>query len=235
MSGCKLKISSAAILLLFVIVPTYAQSTKQFWPGTDVFVKLNPNTRLYFNSSRTKENREGTEIDLGASIDFLLKPWARLNRLAGARVDHSKASPLLLRAGYHRIIPSEGTSEDRIVLEATPRVALVRGAVISNRNRFDFRFRDKFSWRYRNRIAVERSFEIHAYEITPYARAEVYYDSSAQKWSRTTETIGCVFPIRKRIEIEPYIQHQNDTSKSPNLQVNALGLTITLRFNEKGK
>jgi hypothetical protein len=45
---------------------------------------------------------------------------------------------------------------------------------------------------------------------------EVYFDSNYGKWSRTSETLGAAFPIRKHTEIEPYYEHQNETSKSPN-------------------
>jgi hypothetical protein len=41
-------------------------------------------------------------------------------------------------------------------------------------------------------------------------------------------TGGAVFPIKKRAEIEPYYEHQNDTGKSPNRQVNAAGLSLSL-------
>jgi hypothetical protein len=42
--------------------------------------------------------------------------------------------------------------------------------------------------------------------------------------------MGIAFPIRKHTEIEPYYEHQNDTSKSPNRQINALGFALNLYF-----
>ena len=45
-----------------------------------------------------------------------------------------------------------------------------------------------------------------------------------------SETAGCIFPFRKRDELEPYYEHQNETSVSPNRQVNALGLVFSLYF-----
>ena len=220
------------ILILFLTASANAQdSTRQFWPGTDIFVRLNPEVRLYFSSARTKEGGKDSELDLGASIDFFLKPLHKLTTLAGAKVDESKARPLMLRVGYHKLIGFDGPDENRVIIEATPRFPLKSGLVVADRSRIDLRWKEGFSWRYRNRIAFERSFTIYSYEITPYARLEVYYDSKAAKFSRTTEAFGCIFPIRKRTEIEPYYEHQNDTASSPNRQVNALGVTVTFKFS----
>ena len=117
------------------------------------------------------------------------------------------------------------------MLEATPRYPLKAGFLITDRNRTDLRsVAGDFSWRYRNRLMVERSFGIHSYHFTPYVRAETFYDSNAEKWSRTTEDIGCIFPIRRRAEIEPYYQHMNDTAKSPNRQTHGVGLALSLYY-----
>ena len=47
---------------------------------------------------------------------------------------------------------------------------------------------------------------------------------------QTSETLGAAFPIRQHTEIEIYYEHQNDTGKSPNRQVNALGIAVNLCF-----
>jgi hypothetical protein len=41
---------------------------------------------------------------------------------------------------------------------------------------------------------------------------------------------GCKFPIRKRFQIDPYYEHENNTGKKPNQQVNALGLILNVYF-----
>lgn len=104
-------------------------------------------------------------------------------------------------------------------------------AKVSLRNRTDLRFNDgDYSWRYRPRLAIERSFAIRKYHVTPYVRVEGYHDSAYKKWSRTALTAGCVLPIRKRSELEAYLEHQNKTETSPNKQVNALGVQLNLYF-----
>jgi len=42
--------------------------------------------------------------------------------------------------------------------------------------------------------------------------------------------VGCIFPVTKHIELEAYGEHQNDSSKPPNRQVNALSLMLNLYF-----
>jgi hypothetical protein len=116
-------------------------------------------------------------------------------------------------------------------MEATPRYPLLHGILMADRNRCDLRFIDgKYSWRYRNRLTVERLFSIGPLHFTPYARSEAYFDSNYDKFSRVAFDLGSVFPIGKHMEIEGYYEHQNDTSKSPNRQVNALGTAISLYF-----
>ena len=224
----------ATVLMLWMAASVQAQTpereaAKQFWPEIDVYWRLKPNVRLFFMVARTKETGKSTETDVGASVDLFVKKMVKLKRVAGRHVDESKESPLLLRAGYHRIVSSD-ESEDRLAFEAIPRYPLVGGAVVSARNRIELRFRDEFSWRFRTRIMGEREFAVGSYNITPYLRAEFYYDSSVTKWSRTAITAGATFPIRKRSEIEIYFEHQNDTSSSPNRQVNAVGVAFSIHF-----
>ena len=214
-----------AIAFLFLAQTTQGQ-TNELWPEIDVSVKLNKNMRLLFSAAGTSEHGQRTDYDFGANIDFYVKPLRELASTRGHN-DESKSRLLHLRVGYHYF----GTGEDRIVLEATGRLPLPVEAKVSLRNRTDLRFIDgDYSWRYRPRLAIERSFAIRKYHFTPYVRIEGYYDSAYKKWSRTALTAGCVFPIRKRSELEAYLEHQNKTETSPNKQVNALGVQLNLYF-----
>ena len=103
------------------------------------------------------------------------------------------------------------------MLEATGRHLLWGGVLISDRNRLDLRFRDAgFSWRYRNRVTGEKEFSIGRFKFNPYARGELYYDSRYDKASRTELSAGSVFPITRRVELEGYFLHQNDTGGTSN-------------------
>jgi len=218
-----------AIVVLILCNAASAQS-KQFWPEVNFYKKLNTYGRFQFITQVTRENEKSTEMDVGADMDFYLKPMVKLGPF-GLPLDESKSRPLLLRVGYHYLPSSDGLVERRVIVEATPRYPLKAGAVISNRNRLDLRFiNDEFSWRYRNQLTVERAFALPALQLVPYVRAEVYYDHKYTKWTRTTFSGGVVIPFRKHYELDTYFEHQNDTSKSPNRQVNALGIALNLHF-----
>jgi hypothetical protein len=218
------------LLILCLSKPVSGQS-EQFWPEVDFYKKLSSKVRLHFVAQQTRENNASTEIDVGADVDFFFKPLVKLERFAGLQVDESKSRPLLLRVGYHYLPSTDGANEQRVIVEATPRLPLAAGAIISDRNRVDLRvINNEFSWRYRNRLTVERNFSLGSFRFAPFVRSEVYYDHKYEKWNRTTVSGGLVVPFRKHFELEAYYEHQNDTSKSPNRQVNALGLTLNLYF-----
>jgi hypothetical protein len=48
--------------------------------------------------------------------------------------------------------------------------------------------------------------------------------------SRTELTAGSVFPITRRVELEGYFLHQNDTGGTSNRTVSGLGIVINLYF-----
>ena len=218
------------VLLALFSPPAQAQ-TYQTWPEIDTYIGLNQNFRLYFIATQTKENRQGTDAEIGPNLDFFFKPLFKANKGIIFQLDKSKSRPFLLRLGYRYLPSTNGPTEQRGVLEVTGRYALKSGFLFSDRNRGELRFiNGEFSWRYRNRPSIERTVSILSYHFTPYVRGEAYYDSNYGKWSKTSEDLGAAFPIRKHTEIEPYYEHQNDTSKSPNRQTNALGLSLNLYF-----
>jgi hypothetical protein len=220
-------------MLTILALPLAAQTQSlQGWPELDTYLQLNSNVRVSFFAAATRENREGTSAELGPNIDFFLKPLLKLKKITIFELDPSKSRLLTLRLGYRYMPSTEGPTEHRGLLEATGRYPLVRGVLLSDRNRLDFRSIDgEFAWRYRNRITAERTLPLRSYHFTPYIRAEVYYDSSFHKWSRTAESVGSIFPIGKRFELEPYYEHQNETGTAPNRQVNAVGLVLSLYFS----
>ena len=217
-------------VIVAVFSPPAQAQTYQTWPEIDTYINLNQNFRLYFIATQTIENRE-KDAEIGPNLDFFFKPLFKKNRSVIFQPDRSKARPFLLRAGYRHLPSTNGPTEHRCVVEATGRYALKSWFLFSVRNRADLRFiKGEFSWRYRNSPTVERTVSIRSYHFTPYASGEVFFDSNYGKWSVTSETLGVLLPIRKHTEIQPYYQHQNDTSTPPNHQINALGLSLNLYF-----
>ncbi|HTT19231.1 MAG TPA: DUF2490 domain-containing protein [Candidatus Sulfotelmatobacter sp.] len=230
--SCCFHAVSLGVLLALLSPPAQAQTqTYQTWPEVDTYITLNQNFRLYFIATQTRENGQGTTAEIAANLDFFFKPLFRRNKLVIYQPDQAKSRLFLLRAGYHYLPSIDGPTEHRGVLEVTGRYPLKSWLLFSDRNRTEFRFiNGEFSWRYRNRPSMERTVSIGSYHFTPYVRGEVYFDSNNRKWSRTSEDLGAAFPIRKHTEIEFYYEHQNDTSKSPNRQTSALGLSLNLYF-----
>jgi hypothetical protein len=227
----RLRRNRLALLVLFAALPARSQETAQFWPEVDTYVKINPTFRLMFNASTTQEAGNTIGSQFGANLDMFARPFLKLKRFTVFQLDESKSRPLTIRIGYNRLPTPGKPTESRAVLDATPRYPLKAGFLVADRNRADLRWiNGDFSWRYRNRLMVERTFAIHKYHFTPYVRGEAYYVSTARKWSRTTEDMGFLFPIRRRAEIEPYYEHMNDTSKSPNQQTHGIGVVLSLYF-----
>jgi hypothetical protein len=90
--------------------------------------------------------------------------------------------------------------------------------------------RGKFVWRYRNRLTAERRLAINNHHPGPHVSAEIFYESQYAKISSTNLYAGGLLPVNKHIEFDPYYEHENNTGKVPNEQVNAVGLILNLFF-----
>jgi hypothetical protein len=81
-----------------------------------------------------------------------------------------------------------------------------------------------FSWHYRNRVSVKRPWKIHGWHFSPYVSAEFWYTSRHSKWITTSIFAGCLFPFGKYVDFNPYYEHQSKSGKSPNQQLNPVGI-----------
>jgi hypothetical protein len=212
---------------LVLWLPCAAQ-TVQFLPEIDTYLKVDPKVRFLFQAKQTREGGDPTQAELGPSVDFFVEPLLRLRRVVTFDLDESKSRALVLSAGYRYLITGDGKPDNRILLSGTFNFPLKSGLLISDRNRGEFNPGSNYYWRYRNRLSLQRSVTIHSYHPTPYVRAEFYYDSRYGKWSDTELYAGCLFPIRRHMEIEPYYDHQNSTGKAPNQQLNQIGLIFNV-------
>ena len=218
-------------ILFAIVAPLLAAQSLQSWPEVDTYFKVNSNVRTSFYAALTRENATGSSAEIGPNIDYFLKPLVRLKRITVFEIDQAKDRPLMFRLGYRYMPSTDGTVEHRGIAEVTGRYPLVRGVLLSNRNRVEFRdISGQLFWRYRNRLSGERTFAIHGYHFFPYLRAEVFYDDKVSKWSRTELTAGSAFPVGRHFEVEWYYSHQNDTAKPPNRQVDGLGYVLSMYF-----
>jgi hypothetical protein len=89
--------------------------------------------------------------------------------------------------------------------------------------------------RYRNRLTVDRTFAIGSYHLIPYAAAEPFYESQYGKWSTTSLYAGSLLPVGKHVQFNTYYEHDDNTGKLQNQQVNSAGLALYLYFSLEKK
>ncbi len=217
------------LALLMTPLGTATAQTVQVWPEVSTFVKMTGSTRLYFLATTVREDGEAASGEFGPNLDIYLSPIGTRKYWAGFRLDESKNRNLMVRVGYRYLHNSgDDPEENRGVLEVTPRYPLVRGVLVSNRNRVDFRFVDgEYSWRFRNRLSLEREISIGRLRVNPYGRAEAFYDSRVEAWSRTEFIAGASFPA-SWWEVEGYYDYQHDTGSGVSRKVHGLGAVLNI-------
>lgn len=206
-----------------------SNSRKEIWPEVDVYVPLDEKVRLFFLFTVTKseETRNNTEGQFGAHVDYT--------------VNHR----LVLRAGYRygfSLTEANPFKEHRPLVEQTLRQRLPLKILLSDRNREEFRFvNGDFSFRYRNRLMLEREFLLPGRSITPYGSIEVYHDSRFKVWNRNRLTVGLqvqlrkAFPLlslvtpRKQVILDIYYTKQNDSRSQPN-HIQAVGAALAIHY-----
>ena len=204
---------------------------KDFWPEVDVYINLKPKVRLYFLGTVSKSVEDGELLNAQA-----------YEAQIGAHVDYIPNEHVILRTGY-RFGSAVGSDSDpfkehRFLTEQTLRKLLPGGLLLSDRNREDFRFLNgDFSFRYRNRVTVEREFHLLKKRIiTPYASGELFYDTRYDVWNRNRYAVGVQMSLRRssilkmllpkrQIILDLYLMRQND-SRSDSPHVNALGAAL---------
>jgi len=211
--------------------PAQAQDT-QFLPEIDAHLRFNPVFQAYLQAKDDREGGDSEQFTFGPSIQLTLKPLTRLKRVTLFDLDDAKSRPLVLESGY-RIITAPNTPPDNRAIEAvTFHLPLVAGILLADRNRADLDWKNgSFTWRYRNRLTLQRTFAIRAQHLIPYTAAEPFYESKYKKWSTTDLYVGCLFPVGKHGEFNLYYEHENDTGKKPNRQENFVDLTLLLYFS----
>jgi hypothetical protein len=208
-----------------------AQDRSEFWPELGVHVTLTDRTRFYFIAQiSSDQDTHSVQGEFGPNFDF----YMRTLRAKYRHTDPAKNKMLTIRVGY-RYLPTlsgDDPNEKRPILEITPRFNLPWEILATDRNRFDFRFVDgkPFSWRYRNRLMFERHFFIHKFELTPYVRGEIYYDSRYDRIAKNAFTAGTILPVNKHSEFEVYYEDKRDTSSSPIFHIRGVGLILNLYF-----
>ena len=206
-----------------------SDSTNEFWPEFDFYIKLNEKSRIFAMYTATRQENLGAYADgqTGVHIDFYAVPALRKRLIQYA--DASRSKMLMIRVGYLYTRPrndSGNSAEHMAIFEPTGRAHLPAGWLLSDRNRVDFRWVEGVpKHRYRNRLKIEKTYDIGRFQLTPYAHAEVFYDFKARDWTRLRYSAGAEWNITKRIILEGYYLRQNSWGSVPQF-VNATGIAL---------
>jgi len=106
-------------------------------------------------------------------------------------------------------------NETRIVLDLKWFKPLGRGWLLSDRNRIDLRRFDAAeyaSYRYRNRIQMEKAIKAFSRTLTGFGSYEMYYDSRYDKWGQRHRFIGGVsIPIVDGLSVDVFYGYHIET------------------------
>ena len=225
----------AAIGMLFsglsVAASAAAQEIEtQFWPEVDTFVRLNPNMRLYVPVSATREGSDDSDQDgtTGIYLDYYAAPIAKLRLVGPSNVPRTHR--LLLRVGYG--YTAEGGGEpatNTLTAEATWRMTIPWGFLLSDRNRFDLNFTGgDFDPRYRNRVRLDRNVDFGTWALNPYAYGEFFYDFDQGGWLKTRATAGIEVHVWERVVPELYVQRDYGTGQGSSGDTRGFGLVVSI-------
>lgn len=166
---------TTAFFILFVqTVPAQTfvpDEDTQSWNEVQLAVPVNK--KLDFNLSGQmrfgRNSRNFVDENLGAGIGFTYKP----NK-------HLQFAPSYSYI-VNRPVRSRNAYESRSNLSATVVSSKFFGFTVSDRNLFERRWRKPAnSWRYRNRLQIERVFKPKNFEFRLFASDEVFYDFRAR-------------------------------------------------------
>jgi len=221
------------LLLCFSWLTSSAQDT-QFLPEIDAHLKLSPSLRTYLQAKDDREGGDPEQFTFGPSLQLYRRPLVKLQHMTLFDLDDAKTRVLVLESGYRIITAPDTSPESRAIEAVTFNLPIGAGFLASDRNRADLDWQNgNFTWRYRNKLTMERTVSIRSYHFIPYLAAEPFYVSNYSKWSTTDLYAGGLLPVGKHVQFDLYYEHENDTRKKPNRQNNYLGLTLRLYFSIK--
>ena len=181
---------SARIAVLMMIIELTAPSAgraqdveAEAWPEIDVWINVDDagKDRIFIlNSFAAEPNVQYEETALGVSWDRRFSP--RWSWRAGIRYIWKEVDP-----------PDK--NETRAVLDLKWFHQLGRGWLLTDRNRLDlrhFRGDNVSSFRYRNRLQIEKPFPVFSMTWTGFASYEIYYESRFATWGQRHRAVGGV-------------------------------------------
>jgi hypothetical protein len=235
----RLRAGAVGAALLLACTATLAETSREFWPEFNAFLKINERARWFLQASGTHGQPDdgssdrvssATEVQIGAHLDYALTPVLRAQL---RELDWARNRYLWTRVGYQRLQSASGAppesqfQENRGILEMTARTPPLAGELEwIGRAHWDWRNRNgQNSSMYRLRLGVERSFDVGGHVVVPYVTAETIYDTRHSSWSQQRYQLGAEVAINATWRVEPYLEARNYQQSQPS-QVLALGLVL---------
>lgn len=206
-----------ALLLLLTAAAAHADEHHELWPELQFHKWFNDDqSRAIFMMSvnRDRDSGSSTQAEVGLTFEHHFTNW------------------FWGRVGYRHGNATDGGpfQENRLLTEQIFNMPLGFGFSAAFRTREDFRWLNTgFFVRLRERIQVQRDVTIGNYLFTPYASAEVYYDTQYNAMSRYRLILGVTLPVHQHFYFEPYLVRQVDNAGNFTI-TNAIGLLFTTAF-----
>ncbi|MFN8009608.1 MAG: DUF2490 domain-containing protein [Terriglobia bacterium] len=206
----------------------------EFWSEADAYFQLDQTKRLNFQGG-TRSAGESSYLQwyTGTQLNLQLKPVIKEHL---PHYDRDKESYFVFGVGYQYWRTTQDdkspSNENRGLIEITPRYYPGAQLLLTDRNLIEFRFiNGEYSTRYRNRLTLERAFQIHHFRFDPYGWGELYYDTRYDGWIQNQYSFGVQFQFGRRWMLDSYYLHQNTSQSTPN-HLNVAGLTLNYFFQK---
>jgi hypothetical protein len=220
-------------LALLIVAGTIAQAQlPEVLPQADVYLRIRPRFQVYFQMEGEREDGNPVQMTLGPTAQFYLKPLVKLKEITYFDADESKKRPFVIATGYRNIVHPGEADENRWEDVATFHLPIFASILLSDGNTLDLDWQGGvYTWKYSQKLTMERAFAIGHFRFIPGAEVSTDYQSQYSKFSSTSIEAKCNFPIIKSIQLSADWEHQNNTGKKPNKQINNVGLGAHFYFS----
>jgi len=231
---------AAWALLALTAARVHAETSREFWPEFNAYLKLDPRARLYllanytYPEANSQSAIKGPPLEgvVGAHLDYSLLPVLRPDL---HEQDWTRNRYLWVRAGYqysHSTSAADAGSsyrENRGVFEMTGRTPPLTGQLEwVGRARWDWRNRNGAnSSLYRLKLGAERQFDLRGHAAVPYVTAEAIYDTRSSSWDQQRYQVGSEFALDEDWRIEAYLESRNFSHSQPD---RVLGFGLVLKY-----
>jgi hypothetical protein len=217
------------------------ESSKEFWPEVDLWLKLTPAWRLsmFVPISKNIEThyREGNLILQGDYAFWKMSPRNKTRLFDENRAQQMKR--FMIRGGYlhGKSLGDSGEAytEHAMLAELHVRTPIKGGILLTHRVRTDLRWLGDdhaFSSRLRYRLQMEKEWTAGRWSFVPYGNGESYYDSRYNTANRIRTMTGASVAWSPRIAIEGNWTYQHD-SRSSVETTNAFNLILHVFFERR--